>query len=233
MKTLSIIFIALIASASAWAQKAMGNSQVNVDFGKYHSFTWGQSDSTLAGPSGYDIYYIQADSNSGYNSSYNSNQNSKYKNKDQKRVNSMEPYQYSYAFIIPARDETANDAIKDAISNELEGRGYQEQENSGDLIVTYQVFDKKAKLHGYNNDDPTTVSGGEQVRTPEDQTVFTLEPGTLLITLIDAKSSQVVWDGFSKDLVSNNAFVTDEVKLKQAVHDVFQQFKYSADKAKR
>jgi hypothetical protein len=224
MKTLSIICLALIASASAWAQNAMGNSKVNTDFTKFHSFTWAKSDPTVAGPQGYDIYYFEADSVQ--------NGQQPARNKSAK-VNEMEPYAYSYTVIIPARDEAANGVIMDAISNELEGRGYQEDETSGDLIVAYQVLDKKAKLHGYNNDDPTTLSSGEQVRTDEDQAVFLLEPGTLLITLMDAKTSQVVWDGFSKDLVYNNAFTTDEVKLKEAVHSVFQQFKYSADKARR
>jgi hypothetical protein len=234
MKTLSIIFVVLIAGTSAWAQQAMGNSRVNTDFGKYHSFTWAQSDSTTVGPDGYDIYYFNADSiRNDRNTADNKSARDRSRADKTARVNAMEPYYYSYAVIIPAQDEGANTAIMDAISNELEGRGYQEQENSGDLIVSYQVFDKKAKLHGYTNDDPTTLSSGEQVRTPEDQTVFTLEPGTLLITLIDAGTSQVVWDGFSKDLVSNNTFVTDEVRLKEAVHDVFRQFRYSADKAKR
>ncbi len=95
------------------------------------------------------------------------------------------------------------------------------------------MLDRNGTLHGYNSDDPITISGGEQVRTEDDQQVFVLQPGTLMISLIDAKTSEVVWDGFSKDLVSNNSFVTDEVKLKQAVHDVFQQFKYSAGKARR
>ena len=229
MKTLSIIFLALIASASAWAQQAMGNSKVNTDFGKYHSFTWAQKDSTIVGPGGYDIYYFETDP---MNNNQRPADNKSARDKSA-RVNAMEPYAYSYALIIPSRDEAANGVIMDAISNELEGRGYREDQASGDLIVSYQVLDKKAQLHGYNNDDPITLSSGEQVRTAEDTTVFALEPGTLLITLIDAKTSHVVWDGFSKDLVSNDAFTTDEVKLKEAVHNVFQQFKYTADKARR
>jgi hypothetical protein len=224
MKTLSIICLALIASVSAWAQQAMGNSKVNTDFTKFHSFTWAKSDPTAVGVEGYDIYYYEADP------SYKKQKPAKNKSA---KANTMEPYVYSYTVIIPAQDEAANGVIMDAISNELEGRGYQEDATSGDLIVAYQVLDKKAKLHGYSNDDPTTLTGGEQVRTEDDQTVFLLEPGTLMITLLDAKTSQVVWDGFSKDLVSNDAFVTDEVKLKEAVHNVFQQFKYSADKARR
>ncbi|MEI9917406.1 MAG: DUF4136 domain-containing protein [Bacteroidota bacterium] len=224
MKKLSIICFALIASASAWAQKDMGNSKVNTDFSKFHSFTWAKQDPTIAGTDGYDIYYIESDP------VYVKQKSAKNKSA---KANVAEPYVYSYTVIIPARDEAANGVIMDAITSELEGRGYQENSGSGDLIVAYQVLDRKATLHGYNNDDPITISGGEQVRTEDDQQVFVLQPGTLMISLIDAKTSEVVWDGFSKDLVSNNSFVTDEVKLKQAVHDVFQQFKYSAGKARR
>lgn len=231
MKTLSILFLALIAVTSAWAQQAIGNSRVNTDFGKYHSFTWAQQDSTQVGPNGYDIYYFETDPM--YKDQNRKPADNKSARDRAAKVNPMEPYNYSYALIIPSSDESANDAIKDAISNELEGRGYREDESSGDLVVAYQVLDKKAQLHGYKNDDPTTLTSGEQVRTPEDTTVFALEPGTLLISLIDAKTSRVVWDGFSKDLVSNDAFITDEVKLKEAVHNVFQQFKYQADKARR
>jgi len=223
MKTLSIICFALIASVSAWAQQAVGNSKVNTDFSKYKSFTWAKSDVTEVGPNGYDIYYYE------YEPTYKNEK--KAKNKSAKETKT--PYVYSYSVIIPARDETANSVIQDAISNELEGRGYAESATGGDLIVSYQVLDRKAQLHGYNNDDPT-VAGGQQVRTPEDTATFVLQPGSLIVSLIDAKTSQMVWNGFSKNLNKDDAFITDEVKLKEAVHNIFQEFRYSSgDKARR
>lgn len=225
MKTLSIICLALIATISAWAQQpAVGNSKVNTDFSKYKTFTWAKSDATLAGPDGYDIYYYEYDEPAYKNQK-------KAKNKSAKTVG--EPYIYSYSVIIPATDENANGIIADAISNELEGRGYQEQASNGDLIVAYHVLDRKAKLHGYKNDYPTTIAGGREVRQPSDTTTFALEPGTLMISLIDAKTSQVVWNGFANEMNVNNVFVTEEVKLREAVHDIFDQFKYTADKARR
>jgi hypothetical protein len=224
MKTLSIICFALVTTVSAWAQQAVGNSQVNTDFGKYKSFTWAQkSDVIEVGPNGYDIYY--------YESEPVYKEEKKAKNKSAKRTKT--PYVYSYSVIIPARDETANSVIQDAISNEMEGRGYAESSSGGDLIVSYQVLDQKAQLHGYNNDDPT-VAGGQQVRTPQDTATFVLQPGSLIVSLIDAKTSQMVWNGFTRNLSENNAFITDEVKLKEAVHNIFQEFRYSSnDKARR
>jgi len=223
MKTLSIICLALFTSASVWAQQAVGNSRLNTDFSKYKSFTWAKSDLTIVGPEGYDIYYYELEPAH--------KQQKKAKNKSAKAT--TEPYFYSYSVIIPAKDEMANAVIQDAISNELEGRGYRENASSGDLIVAYHVLDRKAQLHGYNNDDPTVVSSGQQVRQASDTATFVLEPGTLMITLIDAKTSQTVWDGFTQGMYNEDAFVTDEVKLKEAIHDIFQQFKYTADKARK
>jgi hypothetical protein len=174
------------------------------------------------GPNGYDIYYFESEPVT--------KQQKKAKNKSAKTTN--EPYIYSYSVIIPARDESANSTIQDAIGNELEGRGYRENGSGGDLIVAYQVLDRPAHLHGYINDDPTDV-GGQQVRQPQDTTTFELQPGTLIISLVDAKTSQMIWDGFSPNLSENDAFITDEVKLKEAVHQIFDKFKYTADKASR
>lgn len=237
MKTLSIICIALIASVSAWAQQdnnrpaprgAVGNSKINVDFSKYKTFTWAKSDLTMVGPEGYDIYYYELEPTD--NPKKAKNKSARDVNNDMSKAN--DPYVYSYSVIIPARDDNANSVIQDAISNELEGRGYRENQSDGDLVVAYQVLEQKAKLHGYVNDDPKVV-GGREVRTPQDTATFDLKPGTLIISLIDEETSQMVWTGFNPGMNENDMFMTDEVKLKEAVHNIFDKFKYTADKARR
>src|SRR3954470_12092320 len=87
MKTISIICLSLIATVSAWAQQAVGNSQVNTDFAKYKSFAWAQSDPTQVGPDGYDIYYYEAEP------VYKNDK--KAKNKSAKQTKT--PYVYSYS----------------------------------------------------------------------------------------------------------------------------------------
>ena len=89
------------------------------------------------------------------------------------------------------------------------------------------MFDQKAVLHGYTENGISTTPG----RDPSED--FILEPGTLMISLIDAKTSEMVWNGFSSGLVNNSAFTSDEADLKQAVHTIFEKFRYTADKAKR
>lgn len=235
MKTTAIIFIASLFGVSLYAQQqqpqtqqpAVGNSKVNTDFSKYKTFTWAQPAATEAGPEGYDIYYYEFEDP-------DNEPNTKTKTATDGNVSLKQPPTavYSYGLIIPAQDVTANNVIQDAISNELEGRGYRESPDGGDLIISYQVLDKKASLHGYTNDDPA-IAQGEQVRQPSDTATFTLEPGALIVNLIDAGSSEVVWTGFSTNMMDNNAFITDEGELKEAVHTIFDQFKYTADKARK
>ena len=139
-------------------------------------------------------------------------------------------YVYSYTMIIPARDAATNEAIKEGISNELEGRGFREGGEGSDLIVSYQVLDQRAQLHGYNNDSPE-IAGGQEVRQPSDTATFVLEPGTLMVSLIDAKTSQMVWHGWSSGLIENRSFLSDEAQLNEAVHKIFEEFKHQAAKA--
>ncbi|HMJ70446.1 MAG TPA: DUF4136 domain-containing protein [Cyclobacteriaceae bacterium] len=238
MKTLSIIFLALLCGIAVHAQQkqAVGNSKINTDFSKYKTFTWAQSDPTVVGPNGYDIYYyeFEADDHRDHKMKDNAKMDkAKADRKTARKLSQDQPaYIYSYSVIIPAKDPTANGVIQDAISNELEGRGYREASDAGDLIVAYQVLEQRASLHGFSNDDPA-IASGQEIRQPSDTTTFALEPGTLIVNLIDKETSEVVWTGFSSNMADNNAFVTDEGELKEAIHNIFEEFKYTADKARK
>jgi hypothetical protein len=153
-------------------------------------------------------------------------------NKSDAYGNKPSGYIYSYNVIIPSSIDQTNTTIKEGVENELIGRGYRENESSPDLLVVYQVFDQKATLHGYEPGTPTGTMGG-QVYQPSDTTSFVLEPGTLMVSLIDAKTSQMVWNGFSSGLVNNSAFTTEDADLKEAIHTIFEKFQNQADKAKR
>lgn len=218
MKKLSILFVALLFTATAWAQRetSAGHTKTKNDFGKYKTFTWAKSDPTAVGSTGYEIYYYE----------FSPERPDPRKNM---RTPGQPPYFYSYTAIIPARDQATNEVIKDAISNELEGRGYRENDPSGDLIVVYQVFDQRAQLHGYSTSDGTP----QQATDTSDTTTFILEPGSLMISLIDAKTSEMVWNGFSSGLVNNSAFTTDEADIKESIHTIFENFRHTADRAKR
>lgn len=129
-------------------------------------------------------------------------------------------------------DADANTVIQDAIFNELEGRGYRENPDKGDLIVVYRVLDKKSQIHGYKDDSPDETYTGKQVRQPSDTTTFSIAPGTMMVNMIDAKTDETVWSGFSSGVIhampEADTHSTDEMQLREAVHSIFENFKYEA-----
>lgn len=230
MKSLKIAALFLCGSALVHAQDVTvkGNSKLNVDFSKYKSFSWAKTDETGLRNGDYEIYsYAEEVAPADTRDTRKPGARTSRMNKSNRPAG--EKYYYSYNVIIPAADASTNTAIQRSIAQELEGRGYHKAEGYGDLIVTYKVLDRRSKIKGYNNDYPETVSG-EQVRQPQDTATYFLEPGSLMISLIDNKTSQVVWDGFASGLNNGDAFVTDPVKVKEAIHLIFEQFKYRADK---
>jgi hypothetical protein len=217
MKALKIIALLLCTSVLCSAQQVTvkGNTRLNTDFRKYKTYSWAETDKTGPGNNGYEIYsYAEEVPESAQ--------------KVAAETGAPGAYIYSYSVIIPAADSSADNTIKKSIAQELEGRGFRKDDVNPDLLITYKVLDRNAKLRGYKNDNPTVVSGRE-IHQPSDTTTFALQPGTLLINIIDKKKAQVLWDGFASGLIQGNKFTADPVKLKEAVHLTFTKFKPRAD----
>jgi hypothetical protein len=227
MKALMMVMMLAGAACLLNAQDVTvrGKTKVNTDFSKYKTFGWAESDLTAQAEGGYDIYTYTEEVELKKSKKPMSKKTAKAKTNAK-----PERYIYSYNVIIPSSVASVNDAIKHSISDELQARGYRES-GSPDLLVTYRVLERQARMKGYLNDDPTIV-GAAEVRQPSDTTTYTLEPGTLLISLIDARSGEVVWDGFASGLSENNAFITNDSKIKESVHLVMEEFKYRGDAVK-
>lgn len=230
MKSLSLaaLLLGAVGLASAQSVQVQGESKLNTDFSKYKTFGWAQEDKTPQSEQGFEVYtYEEFVEVPAANNAKVKGKNAMYK-KQNKKDQKPQVYAYSYNVIIPSSNETVNTTITSSIENSLEGRGYVNAVNP-DLLVTYRVLESKAKFKGYKNDEPTKTNSGE-IRQPSDTLTYALEPGTLMVGLIDTKTSQLVWEGFASGLVQNNSFTTDDVKVKQAVNLIFEKFKYRADK---
>lgn len=228
MKALKIAALLLLTAGFVQAQDVVvkGNTKVNTDFMKYKTFAWAQMDETAQPESGYYIYTYTEQQAQPVTRTTKTKKDTK---TTTTTTTTVAPYVYSYNVIIPSANGMINSAIQVAVSEELVARGYRENAARPDLIVAYRVLERRAKMKGYINDVPTMVTGGKEVRTPSDTTTHTLEPGTLIISLIDSKTSEVVWDGFASGLVRDNAFITEETKIKEAVHLIMNEFKYRGD----
>lgn len=231
MKALKIAAMLLLTAGFVQAQDVVvkGNTKVNTDFSKYKTFGWAQMDETAQPERGYYIYtYTEQQAVPVSKTTKTAKSGSKTTTTTTTTVTA--PYVYSYNVIIPSTNVMVNTAVKTSVTEELEARGYRQDAAKPDLIVAYRVLERQAKMKGYVNDVPTMVTGGKEVRTPSDTTTHVLLPGTLIISLIDTRTSEVVWDGFASGLVRDNAFITEETKIKEAVHLIMNEFKYRGDK---
>lgn len=231
MKTGKIIAFMLLAIGSVQAQDVVvkGNTKLNVDFSKYKTFAWAQLDETSQPDGGYYIYTYTEERAIPGKAITRTKKGDKKKTTTTTTTTVTRPYTYSYNVIIPSTNVVINTAIKNSLADELQARGYNQNDSNPDLLVTYRVLEKQAKMKGYVNDVPTMVTGGKEVREPGDTTTHILEPGTLLVSLIDTKTSEVVWDGFASGLSIDNKFITEESKVKEAVHLIMEEFKYRGD----
>lgn len=233
MKALKIAALLLLTAGFVQAQDVMvkGNTKVNVDFSRYKTFTWAQLDETVQPESGYYIYTYTEERAVPRTTSTKTKKGAVTQTTTT-TTTVASPYVYSYNVIIPSTNVMVNTTIKSSLKEELEARGYRQNDVRPDLLVTYRVLERQAKMKGYVNDIPTMVTGKE-VRTPSDTTTHILQPGTLIVSLIDTKNSEVIWDGFASGLVRDNAFITEETKIKEAVHLIMEEFKYRGDKVNK
>lgn len=116
--------------------------------------------------------------------------------------------------------------IRDAVKDELMGLGYEERDEAADLVVNFRVFDEAVTLKGFEGYG--TGYWNEQYRQISDTASYEVEPGTLLVSMADRQSGQVVWQGFASGLLENSAFVKDEAKIHEAVNLIFEDYNQRA-----
>lgn len=122
--------------------------------------------------------------------------------------------------------------LKTAVSRELGARGYQRSENP-DLLVNFYT-ESKEKVQSTTTAGPGLggfygwrtgyygVWGGYETRV----TQYT--EGTLVIDVVDARRSQLVWEGIAVDRVREENLRNPQSAVDQAVAQIFAQFPWRA-----
>lgn len=116
---------------------------------------------------------------------------------------------------------------RNAIQSEMEGLGYKLQSTSPDLMVNFRLFDNATTLKSHESYGVSYWSGIE-VHDPEDLKAYEVAAGTLLISILDVKKGDIVWQGFASGLINGKAFIKDEAKIKEAVNLIFDKYEYRA-----
>lgn len=117
--------------------------------------------------------------------------------------------------------------IRDAVKAELMGSGYELSSDDPDLIVNFRIFDKPTTLRGYEGYG-TSYWGDEEYRQISDTTSYDVEAGTLLVSMADHETGQVVWQGFASGLLEDNSFIKDEAKIHEAISLIFEDYNQRA-----
>ena len=119
-------------------------------------------------------------------------------------------------------NESTRAEIKKAINFELNSKGYTQTEVNPQVLVLFQVTEQPGKLVTFNGYE---IVDGEKVRTAADEKKVDIKPGTLLINLVDAKSGLVAWQGYASGIL-NPDMINDNVKIREAVASIFNDFKF-------
>ncbi|MCC3153850.1 DUF4136 domain-containing protein [Hymenobacter sp. BT770] len=126
--------------------------------------------------------------------------------------------------------------LRDAIQQRLQQQGYRAAAKRPDLLVNYHIFEGAVNLRGYNQEDLerwVAQHEGEADDTPE-QSRQTYDPvrrlltdGTLMVTLVDARSQRAIWNGYASGVdVPDNARA--ETVLRRSVRSIFDRYRILA-----
>lgn len=119
--------------------------------------------------------------------------------------------------------------IRDAVSYAMDGRGYQLTRQNPDLIVNFRVFDKPTTIKGYTGGN-SGYFGANEVQGLGNEQDIQVQEGTILVNIVDTKTSQAIWRGLASGLTSDNSFNRQEGKVREAVNLIFNKYAYRADK---
>jgi len=97
-------------------------------------------------------------------------------------------------------------ALREAVKQRLRVQGYRYSRRNPDLMVGYQLFEGDMRFPGFVQPDLArwiADNEAEDANTPPEQrhtyqpTRLLLLDGTLMVTLIDARTSNAIWHGYA------------------------------------
>ncbi len=138
-------------------------------------------------------------------------------------------------------DQILKEEMRDAIMYEMKAKGYQYDSNDPDLIVNFRAFEDDTEYIGYTEvyKDDEYWSGMEmrkemiglvpdaEVRNSDDKKIYYLKEGTILIDILNAETSELVWTGYASGIYDGNPLKTsDRRKIGDAVAKIFEEYDY-------
>lgn len=126
--------------------------------------------------------------------------------------------------------------LRDAIQTRLQQQGYRTSPKRPDLLVNYRVFEGAVNLRGYEQEELArwvAQHDGEDENTPA-QRRQTYQPvrrlltdGTLMVTLVDARSQRAIWNGYASGVDVPDSQRAENV-LRRSVRSIFDRYRILA-----
>jgi hypothetical protein len=129
----------------------------------------------------------------------------------------------NYAFVDCPRDTTTMcEDVQQAIEYQMRARGYQFNAQKPNVYVNYAIYEAPLRYQGY--DQPSLVNW---ISNEDDRSIYKpvkhhLGQGTLMISIIEAESSEVVWRGYATGIF--NKASSKKNYFKSIVRNIYDQY---------
>jgi hypothetical protein len=130
--------------------------------------------------------------------------------------------------------------LKEAVSKEMEARGYTRADQDPDLLINFKV---RTEERTQVRETPTmTMSAYYGYRSPyygvwgaypyaTETTVTSYPVGTLNIDIVDAGQKQLVWEGVAEGRITSKALENPEAAIGRVVPQIFERYPVPATPA--
>ncbi|MBA9078085.1 MULTISPECIES: DUF4136 domain-containing protein [Rufibacter] len=120
------------------------------------------------------------------------------------------------------------EVLKKFIKERLEIQGYEFTEKKPDLLVSYYLYFNDLNMKGYEQEefDIWLVNNEEPAKEhdPYRPVKMFMSQGTLLVTLLDHKKQNAVWQGYTSGVLADKS-AENTAYLNRAVRTIFDQYR--------
>ena len=129
----------------------------------------------------------------------------------------------SYAFVDCERDTTVLcEDVQQAIQYQMRARGYEFNAQAPNVFVNFAIYYDAVRYKGYEQPSLTNWLVTEDDNTEYRPVKYDLGKGTLMISLIEAETSEVVWRGYATGIF--NKASSKKNYFKSIVRNIFDQY---------
>ncbi|HEY1054632.1 DUF4136 domain-containing protein [Emticicia fontis] len=134
----------------------------------------------------------------------------------------------SYAFVDCERDTTVIcEDVQQAIQYQMRARGYVFNAQAPNVFINFTIYNDAVRYKGYEQPSLTSWLLSEDDNTEYRPVKYDLGKGTLMISLIEAETSEVVWRGYATGIF--NKASSKKNYFRSIVRNIFDQYPLFAE----